>query len=419
MNGSAALALVLLEATVARGASMDELRARAKSVSDPAEALTLTRTLRRAGFVAEAVMAAQRGFAKAQGNELVADIRLELARAYIDQRLSKKALRECDQLHKLVRFKEQLCIAEAQLLGRRGSTALPAAEQALALVPTDYDAIVAKGRALMQLGKPQEAESVLRDALAKAPARPEAYRYLGELMSAQSKQPEAIAMLRDGRRAVPDDPDVLALLGALLPEGVEARDVLQQALAARPTFAAARARLGVVLTKLGDLDGAEKMLREALQADARQAEWNAALGEVYVAKKEPELALKSAHEALKIVPNHGLAKLVEAQALALKGDIDLAIEAFEAAYGFTRLNPDVLVEGARACVRAGRLTTAKAFADRATGDFPKAGAAWEAAGDVAVALKEKDVARQAYGKAVAGEGPVDKDAIRRKLASLK
>src|SRR5262249_30319563 len=110
---------------------------------------------------------------------------------------------------------------------------------------------------------------------------------------------------------------------------------------------------------------------------------------------------------------------VEAQALALKGDIDLAIEAFEAAYGFARSNPNVLVEAVHACIRGNRLTTAKAFADRATEDFPKSGAAWELEGDVAVALKDAPLAQQAYGKALAGDGPADKDAIRRKLASVK
>jgi tetratricopeptide (TPR) repeat protein len=161
------------------------------------------------------------------------------------------------------------------------------------------------------------------------------------------------------------------------------------------------------------------MLQEAVTAEPRQAEWHAALGEVEIAKNAPELALKSARAALAIVSNLGPAKLVEAKAYAMKGDIDLAIESFEAAYGFAHVDPGTPIAAAAACIKGGRLTTAKAFADRATEDFPKSAAAWEALGDVQVALKDVAAAKKAYQTALSGEGPADKDGIRRKLAALK
>jgi tetratricopeptide (TPR) repeat protein len=399
--------------------SISELKARAASAANPAEAVEASRALRRAGLITDAITTIGRAFGKARGNDAIADLHLELARGYIEQRQQKKALRECEQLHKLSPFKEQLCQAEAQLLTRRGSAALPAAEQALALQPGDYDALIAKGRALTQLGRPPEADAVLREATKHAPTRPEAFLYLGELYVAAGRPVEAAAVLREGRRVAPDDPEVLALLASVLPADKEAKEALEHALVVRPSFPVAEARLGEVEAALGDLEGAQRNLLSALKANPRQADWQAALGEVQIAQKQPDLALKSAHEALKVVANHGAAKLVEAKALALKGDIDLAIEAFQAAYGFARTDPSVLVEAARACVKGGRLTTAKAFADRATEDFPKATASWEAEGDVAVALKDKAFGKQAYTKALAGEGPGDKEGIRRKLAALK
>jgi tetratricopeptide (TPR) repeat protein len=411
--------LALLFATAAGADSVSDVRARAKAAILPADAVDASRALRRAGLQTEAITTIQRAFGKARGDDALGDLHLELARSYIDQRQQKKALRECDQLHKLSPYKEQICQAEAQLLTRRGSAALPAAEQALAINAGDYDALVAKGRALTQLGKPSDAETVLSDARKRAPNRPEAYRYMGELFIAQGKTVDAAATLRDGRKVAPDDPDVLDLLGGVLPPNAEARDGLQHALTIRPAFPSADARLGQVLLALGDLDGAEQHLQSALKAVPRQADWQAALGEVQIAKKQPDLALKSAEAALKVVGNHGPAKFVEAKALAQKGDIDMAIEAFQAAYGFARTDPAVLVEAARACIRANRPTTAKAFADRATEDFPKAAASWETEGDVAVAMKDVPFAKQAYGKALAGEGPVDKDGVRRKLAALK
>jgi tetratricopeptide (TPR) repeat protein len=119
------------------------------------------------------------------------------------------------------------------------------------------------------------------------------------------------------------------------------------------------------------------------------------------------------------VQNHGAAKLVQADALAKRGDIDLAVEAYEAAYGLMRTEPTALVHGARACLANKRLTTALAFADRATQTFPKWGPAWEIAGDIALASNDKPAARDAYKKALAAEGPVDKTALRKKLAQLK
>ena len=419
LTGSLLLAFGVALSLSALGETADELKTRAKAASEPPEVLSAARALRRAGLLTDAISLLQRGFGKARGNESVAELRLELARTYLDQGKPKRALGECNQLHKLVPRDEQLCIAEAQLYTRRGSTALPAAEAALALSPGNYDALVAKGRAFSQLGQTREAEATLREAARSAPARSAAHRYLAELLLAQGKTSEGLSALREARRADPDDPDVLGLLGEALPPGAEARDVLEHAVAVRPSHAHARARLGVVLAAAGELDRAEKMLQQALAAEPRQAEWHAALGEIEVAKKRPDEALKSARAALKIVGNLGSAKLVEAKALAQKGDIDLAIEAFEAAYGFSKQDPSAPIAAARACLKGARATTAKAFADRATEDFPKSGEAWDVLGDVAVALKDVPLAKSAYAKALAGEGLADKDSVKRKLSQLK
>jgi tetratricopeptide (TPR) repeat protein len=422
LNGSSMVAAVAFSVAFSRavsGETLDDLKARGKAASEPPEVLSAARGLRRAGLLADAVTAIQRALGKAKGPEAVAELRLELARTYLDQRQAKKALRECDQIHKLVPRDEELCIAESQLYARRGSIALPAAEAALAITHGYYEALVAKGRALAQLGQPSEAEAALREAIRAAPARSAALQYLAELELAQSKVNDALSTLRDARRVDPDDPDVLTLLGETLPAGAEARDALEHAILVRPSYARAKARLGSVLGSAGQLDRAEKLLEEALSAEPRQADWHAALGEVEIAKKRPDEALKSARAALKIVGNHGPAKLVEAKALAEKGDIDLAVEAFEAAYGFMKQDPTALVAAARACMKGGRLTTAKAFADRATEDFSKSAAAWEVLGDVAVLLKDVPLAKTSYAKALAAPSPVDKDSVKRKLSQLK
>ncbi|HVU02721.1 MAG TPA: tetratricopeptide repeat protein [Polyangiaceae bacterium] len=421
LHGLSAALLGALVSASALGApeGLDALKARGKAAADPTEAMAAARALRRAGLLADALTTLQKALGKARGEETVAAVRLELARTYLDQRQPKRALNQCDQIHKLAPRDEQLCIAEASLYQRRGSIALPAAEAVLAATPGHYDGLVAKGRALSQLGKPEEAEAALRQALKSDATRTSAPRYLAELLIAQGKSKDATALLTDARRVDGDDPDVLVLYGEVLPPGAESKGALEHALSVRPSDARAKARLGQVLLALGEPDRAEKLLDDAVAAEPRQAEWFAALGEVEIARKQPDLALRAARSALAIVGNLGPAKLAEAKALAMKGDIDLAIESFEAAYGFSRVDPSAPIAASRACLEGGRLTTAKAFADRATEDFPKSAAAWEILGDVHVALKEPAEAKKAYQAALAGEGPVDKDAVRRKLGALK
>ena len=93
----------------------------------------------------------------------------------------------------------------------------------------------------------------------------------------------------------------------------------------------------------------------------------------------------SARRLAKFVANHGPAKLVEAEALALEGDIISLLRPSRPPTAFVRSSYlKVLVEATRACIHGNRLTTAKAFAVT-TEDFPKSSAAWELEGDVAVA----------------------------------
>jgi tetratricopeptide (TPR) repeat protein len=229
---------------------------KADASADPVEVLKTVRGLRRAGALTDAETTLKRALASGRAGSAAADLRLELSRVLIDQHQGKRALRECDQLHKLSGFKEQLCIAEGQLLSRRGSVALPAAEQALSLQPGDYDASVARGRALVQLGRPAEAEAAFHELVQSNPARAEASLFLAELYLAEGKQTAALAVLADARKADPDDPEVLLQYGLAAPPSADTRAALEHALSIRPHFAAATAQLGVVEAALGDTDAA-------------------------------------------------------------------------------------------------------------------------------------------------------------------
>jgi tetratricopeptide (TPR) repeat protein len=129
-------------------------------------------------------------------------------------------------------------------------------------------------------------------------------------------------------------------------------------------------------------------------------------------------AIRAGESALKIVANSAAAKLLVADGNAKKGEIDLALEAYQAAWGLDHGDPTPLVHASQACHAAGRDTSAKAFGAKAAQEFPKWGPAWAALGDALVAQGEKAAAKDAYQKALAGEGPIDGDAIRKRLSTL-
>jgi tetratricopeptide (TPR) repeat protein len=249
--------------------------------------------------------------------------------------------------------------------------ALPAAERALELAARDYDALVAKGRALGQLGEVQPAETTLRVAIGVDPARHEAHRYLAELLSGSGRTTEAVAEFRRAAALAPREPEVLLAAAEALPSAGEAVSLLESALGIRPEYAEALARLGFVLYERGQPARAEQLLRAALGKKPREAGSRALLARLLLVKGDAAGALREARAALGVVKNHALAKLVEADALAARGEIDPAIEAFEVALALAPNDPSPPVHAARACLANSRPTTAQAFALRATQSFPK------------------------------------------------
>lgn len=416
-------ALLVAETAAAQEGKLDALREAAKASPDDASAaLSLGRALRRAGRYAEAATELGRGAALASGRsgDVAMALRYERARTLLDRRKLPEAMAACRAMAHVPggAALSHACVAEAHMTRKRASEALPEAELALKTSPELYEAKVVKGRALAQTGAIDDAKAELREAIAKDDARPEAHLALAAVLEEAAGRDAALAEYEKAHAVAPDDPDAAFALGRALAPGAEAAGALAAAVAARPGFAEAWARLAEVrlATKQGD---AEAAARKAIELDAKQVESHAVLARVYLAERKWDDAIGEAHAALGIVVNHAGAKLAEADALAGKGDIDLAIEQYQNAFGLARTDATPLVHAAVACLAAGRDTTAKGFADRATQLFPKWGPGWEALGDVLLAAKDAAGARHAYETALAGDGPVDRDAVKRKLAGAK
>jgi tetratricopeptide (TPR) repeat protein len=415
------VSVVVLAALPARAApSLDELKALAKNPpKEPERAFELGRSLRRAGLFADAVRVLRSAYPRAQSGALGERVRLEAARSRIEASQHKPAMAECASLRKLAPAAYDVCQAEAQLLWKRASMALPLSEHALSLAPGNYDALVAKGRAHGQLGEPAAAEAALRAAIAADRNRHEAHRYLADQLITAGRSKDGLAELRTAYTLAPDEPEVALALAEALPAGAEAVKVLESALTIRPDYPEALARLGFVLDEQGQRTRAEQVLKNAVGQRPKEAGWRVQLARVLLAKGDAEGALKEVRAALGVVKNHGAAKLVEADALSARGEIDPAILAYEAAMGLLPEDPNAPIHAARACLGNARPTTAQAFAVSATSSFPKWAPAWEVAGDVARKTGDIPAARAAYTKALSADGPVDKASIKQRLAALK
>lgn len=390
---------------------------------DPAAALSLGRTLRRAGVYQAAVHELQRGILLpgVRSGDVAVAIRYELARVYIDQGRFHEARRACEAIRPVQGGDAMMhaCLAEAHMTRKRASDALPEVEAALRVDADLYEARVVEGYARWMSGEEAKAEQVLRAASQAEQSRPEAWLALGRLHAALGRRADALQALEKAYGADPDDAVVAHELSEMLDPGPRAVQVLEGAIRSRPSFGAAHARLGEVLIALGQHERAEQEIRLALQSPSGDTDAQSLLAEVLVLRGQHEAALTAAAEALRRVPNSARAKLAQADALAAKGDIDLAIESYQAAFSFGRTSPTALVRGARVALEQQRETTARGFAERAVQEFPRWAPAWAVLGDIAVKMGEKDRARQAYDKALAGEGQIDRPRIQRALAALR
>lgn len=377
--------------------------ARADAASDAEAALAKGRAERRAGAVKEATADLRRAAALAPAKS---DVGLratyELARLGIDRREFGQAMAQCRILQQKAGGEAlgHACAAEAYLLWRRASEASSEIKKALAKNPQLYEAKVAEGRARLLELRDAEAETLLKEAIAIDGRPVDAHLALADVHALFGKTDAAISDLREVLKRDERSPEASYLLARLLPPGPEAVTLLDTALRERPAFGEALARLAEVEIALGHLDRARAAAQRALATDPEGASMRVVVGRVALAEGKVDGAIAEARAALASIPNLASGKLLLADAYAKQGEIDLAVEAYTAAFGFDHFDPTPLVRASEACRVAGRETSAKAFADKATREFPGWAPAWMALGDVLVAQKDVPGAKQAYEQAL-------------------
>ncbi len=416
----------------AQESALDGARAAVRSnANDPAASLAFGRALRRAGRIPEAITELRRGTALWGGRtgEVAVDLHVELARAFIAQRDFGQAMVQCKVAGNLGggAARGHACAAEAHLLWKRASEAHREAGLALAGGAHVYDAKVADARAFALELKEKEAEAALREAVSWKPEVATAHVELGKLLASSARMgaaggdrtADAVRELREALRLDPASPEASYELGRALGSGPDAAAALERALHERPSYAEAAYRLGELALDAGKLDQAREAAERAKKYDPQDAGAHVLLGRVALAEGKPDAALDEARAALGILANSAPAKLLTGDAWAKKGEVDLAVESYQAAYGLDHSDPAALVNASVACHAAGRDTSAKAFAEKATMEYPDWAPAWVALGDALVADKDPGRARAAYDTALKSKGPLDRAAVQRKIASIK
>lgn len=417
-----ALGLAWPGVAAAQEQKLTALRQEVRAAPGDAQAsFALGRALRHAGRWEEAAAELRRGGSTRDAWRLGTrgKLALELQRVQADRDEATAALAACRAVPAAEVVLAHVCLAEGFLKQNRASEALPEAEQALAAEPARYEALVTKGRALALSGKLSDAATTLEAAIAGDESRAEARRELARVRLQLGQREAALALLRAARSLDPDDPMLAFELGEAVGPTREGADALRAAVAIRPGFAAAHAKLAIAAIALGQLDEADRSSAEAVRLAPKSDEAHLARGQVLLARGDADRALVEAEIVRSASSFAPAAERLVAEALVQKGDVDGATEAFLKVFGLDKNDPAPLVRGGRLCLEKGRLTTARAFLEKATSSFPTHAPAWELLGDVEASRGAAAKAREAYEKALALPGLSDPVATRAKLVALR
>ncbi len=187
----------------------------------------------------------------------------------------------------------------------------------------------AAGNVLFKQGKLEQAIKEYRASLALDSKDPNAHTLLGDALFEQQKYDEARA---EFQAALKQDPKAraalrdLAMLDLRVKREPEAKALLARMIAAEPRDAEAHAALGKILYAEGDLDGAERHLREALTQAQNDPAALYSLGLV-LAKKRDQVQANAIFDRLdRAAPGKAYAPYGRAVAAAISGHDDDALK---------------------------------------------------------------------------------------------
>jgi tetratricopeptide (TPR) repeat protein len=311
-----------------------------------------------------------------------------------------------------------VCLARAYLVWRRSSRAVEHVDAAIVRDPDHYEALLVDADTRRMEGALDAALTAYQKVLAKHPASADAQVGIAHVHLLRNETAAAQGALRKALAIDDKDADALLELGKLT-NGAEAVGLLERAVAARPGAEDAKLALAVAQVRAGEAARAEPTLRALLAKDKNNNVALSQLGAALVAQGKHEEGEKTLRSALERMPNDYEASFALAQLYERTGKNEEAFTQYRNAADLKRESPLPLLAAAKLGVALGRPLLAGALLERALERAPKSAELHALYGDVWLARGDKNAAKEAYKKALAGEGPFDRAAVQKRLAELK
>ncbi|HVV47354.1 MAG TPA: tetratricopeptide repeat protein, partial [Bryobacteraceae bacterium] len=193
--------------------------------------------------------------------------------------------------------------------------------------PTNTQFYIVLGDALQSAGKPREAVTAYEQALRLKPDSLPALRSLADALAAAGEHTRAGETLKRAVRMAPDDPEAWYKYGLLDSDPAK----IEKAIALDPSLPEKSRRLGEILLKKGDVNGAEMALKDALRIDPWDEDaWDLA-GRLHSEKNETAEAMFDFERAVRLRPGSPVYLYDAALALARASRFDEAEQRIRAA----------------------------------------------------------------------------------------
>lgn len=204
--------------------------------------------------------------------------------------------------HAAAPIQTRLHRAEQLFAQGRPRQALELAAQCLNRDPHNGDLLNFIGVCAIELGDPDSAERLWREAIALGQAGPQTHFNLGLLLAKSGQVAQAEHCYRRALALDPGYAEAHCNLGNLLADGSAAEACYRAALEIDPNFAAAHYNLGNLLLQRRAWEEAERCYRQASAADPADALTHAKLGQALANRRQLDEAERAYRRALALDP---------------------------------------------------------------------------------------------------------------------
>ncbi|MEA2173282.1 MAG: hypothetical protein QOD00_874, partial [Blastocatellia bacterium] len=186
------------------------------------------------------------------------------------------------------------CLTVAFVIFAQGARPVLAQRRNSAQANNESAALLREAAGLLQAGRPDAAEPVVRRALNLAPENADAHNLLGAILDQKGQSPEAEREYRAALRLNPKSAGAHANLGVLLARThrlLEAVQAFESALRLAPNHPQASFNLGLTLYQLNRLDDAARALEVAAKVSPGRPEPLYYLGLIASARGRSDAAI--------------------------------------------------------------------------------------------------------------------------------